>query len=348
LLAAAFLTRSQTRNVPARSLVQDSGAPAFLRSVARDSPTPAALDSSAVTDYRAHFDANVEFVNGGRLTAEGFRLDLPSPDLSDPQIAELFVQHLGLALVGGVQLRSVQIVEEAHKGSRGISITPTVGRRGELVDLSHIITTDLVTYPGIPAPTVRPHLTREQSRSHYAEGTEFAIDVITLAGQTGTYLESPYHRYSDGADLADLELEALVDLPLELFRLTDATERGIPSAVFYDRDLQGKAVLLHTGWDRHFCTPTYTTGAPYLSGEAAAYLIKAGVVLVGIDSVNIDDAETSRERLAHSLLLAAGVHVVEHLTNLAAVPPTGARFTAVPPKVREFGAFPVRAFARLP
>jgi kynurenine formamidase len=217
-----------------------------------------------------------------------------------------------------------------------------------LVDLSHTISAGLITYPGVPAPAIHPHLTREESRSHYAEGTEFAIDVIALAGNTGTYLDAPYHRYPDGADVADLELKTLVELPIELFRLTDAKDRGIPEAVFYDRDLRGAAVLLHTGWDRYFGTPAYATGAPYLTGDAAAYLINAGAVLVGIDSINIDDAETSRERPSHSQLLAAGVHVVEHLTNLAAVPATGARFTAVPPKIREFGSFPVRAFARLP
>jgi arylformamidase len=308
----------------------------------------AALDSSPVTEYRAHFDAEVEFANGGRLTAEGFRLDLPDPDLSDAQIGELFVQHLGLALVSDVELRAVQIVAEPHKGSRGVATTSTTAPSGRLVDLSHTIAAGLVTYPGIPAPAINPHLTREDSRSHYAEGTEFAIDVITLAGNTGTYLDTPYHRYPGGADLADLDLETLVDLPLELFRLTDARERGIPAAVFYDRELGGKAVLLHTGWDRHFGTPAYAIGAPYLDREAAAYLIKEGVVLVGIDSINIDDAETSRERPAHSQLLAAGVHVVEHLTNLADVPPTGARFTAVPPKVLQLGTFPVRAYARLP
>jgi arylformamidase len=308
----------------------------------------AALDSSPVTEYRAHFDAEVEFANGGRLTAEGFRLDLPDPDLSDAQIGELFVQHLGLALVSDVELRAVQIFAEPHKGSRGVATTSTTAPSGRLVDLSHTIAAGLVTYPGIPAPAINPHLTREDSRSHYAEGTEFAIDVITLAGNTGTYLDTPYHRYPGGADLADLDLETLVDLPLELFRLTDARERGIPAAVFYDRELGGKAVLLHTGWDRHFGTPAYAIGAPYLDREAAAYLIKEGVVLVGIDSINIDDAETSRERPAHSQLLAAGVHVVEHLTNLADVPPTGARFTAVPPKVLQLGTFPVRAYARLP
>jgi arylformamidase len=301
-----------------------------------------------MTDYRAHFNADVEFVNGGGLTAKGFRLDLPSRDLSDEQIAKLFIQHLGLALVSGVELRAVEIVAEPHKGSRGVAAAPTTAPSGRLVDLSHTVAAGLVTYPGIPVPTINPHLTREESRSHYAEGTEFAIEVITLAGNTGTYLDTPYHRYAGGADLADLDLETLVDLPLELFRLTDASERRIPAAVFYDRELQGKAVLLHTGWDRHFGTPTYAVGAPYLDGDAAAYLITAGVVLVGIDSINIDDAETSRERPAHSQLLAAGVHVVEHLTNLAAVPPTGARFTAVPPKVLQFGTFPVRAYARLP
>ena len=300
-----------------------------------------------MTEYRAYFDADVEFVNGGRLTAEGFRLDLPGPALSDEEIGELFIRHLGLALVGGVELRAVKIVAEPHKGSRGVRSERTESPTGRLVDVSHTISAGLVTYPGIPIPTIQPHLTREASRSHYAEGTEFALDVITLAGNTGTYLDSPYHRYADGADLAELPLETLVDLPLELFRLVDAAEREIPASVFFDRDVRGAAVLLHTGWDRHFGTPAYVAGAPFLGAAAAAYLIEAGAVLVGIDSINIDDAETSQERPAHSQLLAAGVHIVEHLTNLAAVPPTGARFTAVPPKVREFGTFPVRAYARL-
>jgi arylformamidase len=151
-----------------------------------------------VTEYRAHFDANVAFANGGRLTAEGFRLDLPGPDLSEAEIAELFIQHLGLALVGEVQLRSVEIVEETHKGSRGIAAVLPADTSGQLVDLSHTIAAGLVTYPGIPAPSVQPHLTREESRSHYAAGTEFAIDVISLAGNTGTYLETPHQRYPDG------------------------------------------------------------------------------------------------------------------------------------------------------
>lgn len=309
-----------------------------------------------MTEYRAVFDAEIDFVNGGGLQAQGFRLDLPSADLTESQIGELLVRHLGLALVGRVELSRLEIVEEAHKGSRGVgsagaeaaaSAVPTA-TRGELVDLSHPIRAGLVTYPGIPAPTITPHLTREASREHYAPGTEFAIDVITMAGNTGTYLDSPYHRYAEGGDLASLDLATLVGVRAEAFHLTDAANRGIPAEVFLDRDLAGAAVLLHTGWSRHFGTPAYALGAPFLTEAGARHLADAGVALVGIDSLNIDDTESGGERPAHSILLAAGVHVVEHLTALDRVPARGARFTAVPPRIEAFGTFPVRAFAELP
>ena len=309
-----------------------------------------------MTEYRAHFDADIDFVNGGGLRAEAFRLDLPSADLTEAQIGELFVRHLGLAMVGRVELSNLAIVEEPHKGSRGVaapsadaaaSAAPTV-TRGEIVDLSHTVRAGLVTYPGIPAPTIAPHLTREASREHYAPGTEFAIDLITMAGNTGTYLDSPYHRYADGGDLASLDLATLVGVPAEVFRFTDATSRGIPAAAFLDRALAGTAVLLHTGWSRHFGTPEYAHGAPFLTEDGAQHLVDAGVAIVGIDSLNIDDTESGGTRPAHSLLLAAGIHVVEHLTALDRVPVRGARFTAVPPKVEGFGTFPVRAFAELP
>lgn len=309
-----------------------------------------------MTEYRAVFDAEIDFVNGGGLQAQGFRLDLPSADLTESQIGELLVRHLGLALVGRVELSRLEIVEEAHKGSRGVgsagaeaaaSAVPTA-TRGELVDLSHPIRAGLVTYPGIPAPAITPHLTRDASRDHYAPGTEFAIDVITMAGNTGTYLDSPYHRYAEGGDLASLDLATLVGVRAEVFHLTDAANRGIPAEVFLDRDLAGAAVLLHTGWSRHFGTPAYAHGAPFLTEAGARHLADAGVALVGIDSLNIDDAESGGERPAHSILLAAGVHVVEHLTALDRVPARGARFTAVPPRIEAFGTFPVRAFAELP
>lgn len=314
-----------------------------------------------MTEYRAVFDADIRFVNGGSLRAEGFRLDLPSRDLGEGELARLLVRHLGLALVGSVEFSNLEVVAEPHKGSRGVAasgITPGPGAdaaavraaagRGELVDLSHPIRAGLVTYPGIPAPTIAPHLTREASREHYASGTEFEIDLITMAGNTGTYLDSPFHRYEQGGDLATLDLATLVGLPAEVFHLTDATERGIPAEVFFDRELAGTAVLLHTGWSRHFGAPAYAHGAPFLSETGARHLADAGVALVGIDALNIDDTESTGTRPAHSILLAAGIHVVEHLTGLDRVPARGARFTAVPPKVERFGTFPVRAFAELP
>jgi arylformamidase len=297
-------------------------------------------------DFRAHFDARVTFANGGGLTAEGFRLDLPTGAETAEQIGELFVRHLGLAMVGSVQLEGLQVVEEAHKGSRGIE-KPATDEPRRVVDLSHVIHEGLVTYPGLPAPEFTPFLTRENSRAKYAPGTEFAMDVITMIGNTGTYLDSPFHRYGDGPDLAGLDLSTLVDLPAEVFHLTELTTRGIPVGVFLDRDLRGSAVLLHTGWDRHFGTPEYGHGSPFLETAAVEHLVAQGVALVGIDSLNIDDTESGGERPAHSGLLAAGIHVVEHLTGLGELPPHGARFTAAPPAVRGFGTFPVRAFATL-
>jgi arylformamidase len=225
-----------------------------------------------------------------------------------------------------------------------VSTTPA----GRLVDLSHVISAGLVTYPGLPAPIITPHLTREESRSHYAPGTEFELDVITMIGNTGTYLDSPFHRYEGGTDLAGLSLDTMVDQPAEVFHLQDSAERGIPVELFHDRDLAGKAVLLHTGWDSRFGLPSYADGAPFLTGEAAEYLAGQDVTIVGIDSLNIDDTESGGHRPAHSALLAAGIHVVEHLTNLQELPATGSRFTAVPPMVEGFGTFPVRAYARLP
>ena len=216
-----------------------------------------------------------------------------------------------------------------------------------IVDLSHPIRAGLVTYPGLPAPTITPHLTREDSRSKYAPGTEFAMDIIHMIGNTGTYIDSPFHRYAEGPDLAGLDLSTLVGLRAEVFDMTDASARGIRPESFADRDVRGAAVLLHTGWDEHFGTPEYGSGAPFLTGEGAQWLIDAGAVLVGIDSVNIDDTESGGERPAHSLLLGAGVHVVEHLTNLGALPASGARFTAAPPAIEGFGTFPVRAFAEV-
>src|ERR1700710_1769895 len=172
-------------------------------------------------DHRAHFDFVVRFANDGDLTGNGFRLDLPAEDLDEAAIGRLLVAHLGLALVDTVELSGLRIVEEPHRGSRGVATAENVAA-SVVIDLSHPIRAGMVTYPGLPAPVITPHLTREDSRSKYAEGTEFAMDVITMIGNTGTYLDSPFHRYADGKDLAGLNLSTLVGLRAQVFHLADS------------------------------------------------------------------------------------------------------------------------------
>ncbi|MBC7517372.1 MAG: cyclase family protein [Microbacteriaceae bacterium] len=222
---------------------------------------------------------------------------------------------------------------------------PASARR--IIDLSHTMREGLVTYPGLPVPVFTSHLTRADSRAVYAPGTEFAMDIITMIGNTGTYLDSPFHRYPEGSDLAGLELDTLVALPAQVVHLRASTNRAVDVDSFVGREIAGCAVLIDTGWDRHFGEPEYATGAPFLTEAAARYLAAQGAVLVGIDSLNIDDTPSGGPRPAHSILLAAGIHVVEHLTGLDQLPEQGARFTAVPPKVEGFGTFPVRAYAHL-
>jgi arylformamidase len=223
------------------------------------------------------------------------------------------------------------------------------------VELSHVISDGLITYPGLPAPQISPHLTREASRRTYAAGTEFAIDRISMVGNTGTYLDSPFHRYPDGVDLAGLPLTSFVDLPTVLCRTTagppgersGGPARGVGVVALAGLEVRGRAVLLHTGGDRHWGTPAYAVDAPYLTEDGARWLVANGARLVGIDSVNIDDASGNR-RPAHTLLLGAGIPVVEHLTGLDRLPLAGARFTAAPARVAGFGTFPVRAYASVP
>lgn len=195
----------------------------------------------------------------------------------------------------------------------------------------------MVTYRGIPAPVISDWLSRDASRARYAPGTEFHIGKIEMAANTGTYLDSPFHRYPEGADLAALRLEQLADLQGVVVRSVD------PDA-FTDRDLNGKAVLVHTGWDRHWRTERYFDGHPYLQEATAHLLVRAGAALVGIDSLNIDATADGR-RPVHTILLAVGIPIVEHLRGLEQLPDDGFRFSAVPVKVKRFGSFPVRAYA---
>jgi kynurenine formamidase len=212
-----------------------------------------------------------------------------------------------------------------------------------LIDLSHRIEHGMVTYRGLPAPHICDFWEREASAANYDDGSSFQIGRIDMVANTGTYLDTPFHRYAEGDDLAGVGLERLAGLDGLCVR-AEGTEAG--AGLFEDLDVAGKAVLVHTGWDRHWRTDSYFEGHPFLAEAAARLLAERGAALVGIDSYNIDDTST-RRRPVHTILLGAGILIVEHMTNLEALPPSGFRFTAAPPRVAGMGTFPVRAFAEV-
>lgn len=216
--------------------------------------------------------------------------------------------------------------------------------RSRLVDLSHEIEHGMVTYPGLPTPAIGDWLSRAASETRYAPGTTFQIGRIDFVANTGTYIDAPFHRYDGGKDVADYPLEAVADLDGVVVRATERAGRALDIDVFRPIATRGKAVLVHTGWDTHWRTERYGSGHPFITRAAAEHLVAAGAALVGIDSLNIDDASDG-SRPAHTVLLGAGVAIVEHLCRLGDLPDTGFRFYAVPPRVRGMGSFPVRAFA---
>lgn len=208
-----------------------------------------------------------------------------------------------------------------------------------LIPLDHEFGEGHGAYPGLPQPHVRDHLTFEQSREHYAPGTEFSIKVIEIVANTGTYLDTPAHRHRGGYDLAGLPLDRVADVP---GIVVDAVGPAIDVTI---GEVAGMAVLFRTGWSRHWGTPEYGSGDhPHLTLPMVEHLVAAGPAIVGIDSFNID-ATRGGERPAHTGLLAAGIPIVEHLTGLDALPDTGFRFFAVPPRFAGVGTFPVRALA---
>ena len=301
-----------------------------------------------MNQYRAQFDAKVNFTDSSNLCVEAFRVDLPGPDASDNEVANLLISCLGLQLVDDVNITKLVVRNETHTGTRGGPSDTTLDAGASLVELNHIISSGMTTYPGLPAPQVTPYLTREDSRQLYAPGTEFAIDQVTMVGNTGTYLDSPYHRYLNGDDLAKIELGRLVDLPAIVIQTNKTGARAIHPSAFEGFEVTNKAVLLYTGHASHWGKPSYGLDAPFLTKEAATWLVEQKAVLVGIDSVNIDEVTSKGERPVHTLLLAAGILVVEHLTNLEQLPKTGSYFTAAPPRFSGFGTFPVRAYAKVP
>ena len=290
-----------------------------------------------IRDKRVQFDFDIAFSNGGGLKGRAFRLDVDGDDIDDVALADYVVRDLRLLMVGEMRISNKSIIHEAHKRTS----TPAGAR---FVDLSHTIEHGMITYKGLPAPLICDHLSREKSKTVYAPGTEFQIGRIDMVANTGTYIDSPFHRYADGADVADFDLDAITLVDAIVVRATGASDRAISHDAFEGLDVRGKAVLVNTGWDRHWRSDQYFEGHPFLTADAAAKLRDGGARLVGIDSFNIDDT-ADLTRAVHTTLLGAGIPIVEHLCRLGDVPTSGFRFSAVPPRVRGIGTFPVRAFA---
>lgn len=303
--------------------------------------------SSAGQQKRVQFDFEVEFLNGGGIQGQEFRLDIEGEDIDDQALAQYIIQDLRLLMVGRVRILNKSIIVEPHKRSCDLSIDQTKPGEVTLIDLSHTIEDGMITYKGLPAPLICDHLSREQSRGLYSPGTEFQIGKITMVSNTGTYIDSPFHRFADGSDIAGLSLSSLVGLDAVVIHVDGMSGRQVPAEAFGAVDVRDKAVLVHTGWSRHWCTDQYFENHPFLTAAAADYLKNAGATLVGIDSFNIDDT-SGGHRPVHTVLLGAGIPIVEHMRGLDQLPATGALFTAVPPKVKGMGTFPVRAYATLP
>ena len=215
-----------------------------------------------------------------------------------------------------------------------------------IFDLSHVIEHGMTTYPGFPGPDICDFWTREKSAANYDDGSSFQIGRIDMIANTGTYVDVPFHRYPDGRDLSEIPLGSLAGLPGLVVRRRYEDGLGTDAADLDGLDVRGKAVLVHTGWDRHWRTAAYGVDHPFLTESAARWLADNGAALVGIDSNNIDDTR-GRARPVHTILLGAEIVICEHMTGLETVPDDGFRFTAVPPKVRGMGSFPVRAYALL-
>ncbi len=215
-----------------------------------------------------------------------------------------------------------------------------------LIDLSHTIENGLITYKGLPAPIICDYLSREESKKLYGEGTEFHIGKIEMVANTGTYIDCPFHRFSDGKDFSLVGLESFTDLDAIVISVPFTKTLEITEEHIKPYEIKNRAVLFHTGWDKYWNTEKYYENNPHLSQGAAEYLKKSQVKLAGIDSLNIDSTN-SKDRPVHTVLLGAEILIVEHLCNLNSLPKDGFKFSALPPKIKGMGSFPVRAFARI-
>ena len=289
---------------------------------------------------RVKFDFEIEFANGGGIQGQDFCLDIDGDTIEDKVLADYIVKDMRLLMVGAVRILNKTIINEQHKRQ---AISTQVD--SNYIDLSHIIYDGLVTYKGLPAPIICDYLSREDSRGRYASGTEFQIGKIEMVTNTGTYVDCPFHRYEDGKDLSEVALKDFADLEGIVIRADSRKGLAITEESFKGKELRGRAVLVHTGWDEYWATDKYYENHPFLTEDAAIYLKQCGVKLVGIDSMNIDDTR-GNARPVHSILLRDEILIAEHLCNLANVPDESFTFSAVPPKFKGAGTFPVRAYVK--
>lgn len=293
-------------------------------------------------EKRVKFDFKFQFTNGGSITGTDFRVDVQQEEISDKELIDYVIADLNLLMVGKAKIFNKTIFVEAHKRATKKAET----KRQRLIDLSHTIEAGLVTYKGLPAPIVCDYLSRADSAGFYEAGTTFQIGKIEMVANTGTYVDCPFHRFEDGKDLSEVALERFANLEAVTISVPYADSMAITVAHLENYEIRNRAVLLHTGWATHWNTDLYYENHPYLTAEAATYLKDCGVLLVGIDSHNIDNTATNA-RPAHTILLGAEILIVEHMCNLEALPPDGYWFSAVPPKFKGVGTFPVRAMAMI-
>ena len=293
-------------------------------------------------NQRVQFDFEIDFSNGGGIQGRDFRLDIASDDISDRELADHLVADMRLLMAGAVRIRNKRIIAEAHKRNP-VDASASAKR---YVDLSHVIENGTVTHRGLPAPVICDYLSREASRSRYAPGTEFHIAKIEMVANTGTYIDCPFHRFADGRDFSQIGIEQLADIDAIVVRAEQRDSLVVGIEYFRGLEIRNRAVLVHTGWDRHWNTQAYTGEHPFLTEDAANHLRDGGAKLVGIDSMNIDDTR-GNARPVHAALLGAGILIAEHLCNLSALPDDRFAFSAIPPKFKGVGTFPVRAMARL-
>ncbi|AJY77403.1 cyclase family protein [Paenibacillus beijingensis] len=301
-------------------------------------------DITSVKDKRVQFDFEVDFSNGGGIQGQGFRLDIDGDDIPDRELADYIIRDLRLLMVEEVRILNKQIIQERHK--RKATTASSTGQRPNLIDLSHTIVSGMETYPGFPKPQVSDYLSYEASEGRYAPGVTFHIGRVDMVANSGTAIDSPAHRFAGKADVAGLPIDSVADLDGVVIRLEGMKGRAISRQALAACNVRDRAVLIETGHGKLWGTPAYFEEHPYLTRDAAEYLREEGAHLVALDSLNIDDTRDPH-RPVHSILLEAGIPIVENLCNLEQLPAEGFRFSAVPMKLQGMSAFPVRAWAKV-